>query len=145
MDYIAADDPTAVREAIRRVLSNERSNMYPQPDGNYRARSVLRDPARPDGVQGRAALLEYLRKLLAVYPDWVWRADAVFPIDGGFTLRWKAEIPVKGTVIHETGLDLVLVENGLVTRNEVYFDRSALLGAIPDTGRHRGTPRDRLG
>ena len=41
MDYIAADDPTAVREAIRRVLSNERINMYPQPDGSYRARSVL--------------------------------------------------------------------------------------------------------
>ena len=47
-----------------------------------------------------------------------------------FTLRWKAEIPAKGTVIHEAGLDLVLVENGLVTRNEVYFDRSALLAAI---------------
>ena len=89
-----------------------------------------RDPARPEGVQGKAALLEYLRKLLAVYPDWVWRADAVFPIEGGFTLRWKAEIPVRGKVIHETGLDLVLVAGGLVTRNEVYFDRSALLAAM---------------
>ena len=54
----------------------------------------------------------------------------MFPIEGGFTLRWKAEIPVGGKVIHETGLDLVLVENGLVKRNEVYFDRSALVAAM---------------
>ncbi len=89
-----------------------------------------RDPAKPDGIHGRSALLAYFRKLLAAFPEWVWRADGVFPVEGGFTLRWKAEIPVKGTVIHETGLDLVLVEDGLVTRNEVYFDRSALLAAM---------------
>ena len=89
-----------------------------------------RDPAKPDGVQGKAALLSYFRKLLAAFPDWIWRADAVFPIEGGFTLRWKAEIPVNGKVIYEAGLDLVLVEGGLVTRNEVYFDRSGLLAAM---------------
>lgn len=103
------------------------------------------DPAKPDGVQGKTALLEYLRKLLAIYPDWIWRADDVFPIERGFTLRWKAEIPVKGKVIHEAGLDLVLVEDGLVTRNEVYFDRSALLAAMKSRGVRsveRRRPRD---
>jgi hypothetical protein len=54
----------------------------------------------------------------------------VFPIEGGFTLRWKAEILVKGKVVHETGLDLVLVESGLVKRNEVCFDRSGLPAAM---------------
>lgn len=49
---------------------------------------------------------------------------------GRLLLAEKAEIPVKGTIIHETGLDIVLVEHGLVTRNEVYFDRSALLAAM---------------
>ena len=89
-----------------------------------------RDPAKPDGIHGKAALLKYLRRLLARFPDWIWRADSVFPIKGGFTLRWEAEIPVNGQVIHETGLDLVLVEGGLVKRDEVYFDRSALLAAM---------------
>jgi len=65
-----------------------------------------RDPAKPDGIHGKAALLSYLRRLLARFPDWIWRADSVFPSKGGFTLRWEAEIPVNGEVIHETGLDL---------------------------------------
>jgi hypothetical protein len=60
-------------------------------------------PPKPDGIVGKPALLAYLRKLLAAFPDWIWRADDGFPIEGGFTLRWKAEIPVKGKVIHETG------------------------------------------
>jgi hypothetical protein len=89
-----------------------------------------RDPAKPDGVRGRAALLAYFRKLLAGFPNWVWRADDVFPLDGGFALRWKAEIPIGKTVVHETGMDLVYVKDGLVTRNEVYFDRAALLAAL---------------
>ncbi len=51
-------------------------------------------------------------------------------VDGGFTLRWKARIPVGDVVVEESGLDLVLVEDGLITRNEVYFDRTALLRAM---------------
>jgi len=87
-------------------------------------------PAKPGGVKGRPAILAYFRKLLAAFPDWVWQCDEVFPIDGGFTGRWKAVIPVGDTVIHETGLDLVLIEHDLITVNEVYFDRSALLAAM---------------
>ena len=94
-----------------------------------------RDPAKPDGIHGKAALLGYFKKLLATFPDWVWTADDVFPVDGGFALRWKARIPVGEKVIEETGMDLVLVENGKVTRNEVYFDRAALLGAVEENRR----------
>jgi hypothetical protein len=89
-----------------------------------------RDPARPQSVQGRAALLAYLRALLARNPAWSWEVDEIFPLDGGFALRWRATIPVGATVVHETGLDLVLVEGGRITRNEVYFDRAALLEAL---------------
>jgi len=89
-----------------------------------------RDPARPEGVRGKAALLAYFRKLLAANPNWVWTADDVFPVEGGFVARWKADIPVGKTVIHETGMDLIYVKDGLVTRNEVYFDRAALLAAM---------------
>lgn len=96
----------------------------------YAENASYRDPARPAGLRGREALLAYFRKLLAVNPNWVWTADAVFPIEGGFALRWKARIPVGAAVVEETGLDLVLVEGGLVTRNEVYFDRTALLAMI---------------
>jgi hypothetical protein len=89
-----------------------------------------RDPAVPDGIRGREALLAYLRKLLMRFPDWVWTADEVFPVNGGFVLLWKAEIPVGRRVVRETGMDLVLVSGDLVVRNEVHFDRSALLAAL---------------
>jgi hypothetical protein len=96
----------------------------------YADEAFYRDPARPAGVQGRAALLAYLRALLARFPAWTWEADEIFPCAGGFALRWRATIPVGGTVVRETGLDLVLVAGGRITRNEVYFDRAALLAAM---------------
>ena len=91
-----------------------------------------RDPSKPEGIQGKPALLAYFRKLLATFPDWVWTVDDVWPVDGGFVLRWKAKIPVGGMVVQEDGMDLVLVRDGLVTRNEVYFDRAALLEAMKE-------------
>jgi hypothetical protein len=45
-------------------------------------------------------------------------------------LRWRASIPTGRIVIRETGMDIVLVEKGLITRNEVYFDRSRLLAEL---------------
>jgi len=101
----------------------------------YSINAFYRDPAKPDGLKGRDQILGYFRKLLEKYPDWVWTADDVFPIEGGFALRWKAEIPFVGKVIQETGMDLVLVENGKVTHNEVYFDRAALLYATMKQGK----------
>ena len=96
-----------------------------------------RDPAKPEGVYGKAALLAYFRKLLKTFPDWVWTAEEVFPIERGFILRWRARIPVGSMIVQESGMDLVLVENGLVTRNEVYFDRSALLAAMKEQERRK--------
>lgn len=83
-----------------------------------------RDSANPEGVEGKPAFLAYLRQLLARFPDWVWQAESIIPMEGGFVLRWRATIPVGGTVLDETGLDLVLVNQGRITRNEVYFDRA---------------------
>ncbi|MBI4703039.1 MAG: nuclear transport factor 2 family protein [Deltaproteobacteria bacterium] len=94
-----------------------------------------RDPARPEGIRGKPALRAYLGRLLAAFPDWVWSAQDVFPIEGGFVLRWQARIPVGAALVEETGLDLVLVQGGLVVHNEVYFDRSALLAAMARAGR----------
>ena len=37
----AKEDPVAAREALRRMLDNGRIEMHPQPDGSYRAESVI--------------------------------------------------------------------------------------------------------
>ena len=99
----------------------------------YAPDAFYRDPATPGGLVGRDALRAYFTKLLARNPAWTWTADEVWPLaDGqGFALRWKAVIPVGAAVVHETGLDLVQVHQGLIARNEVYFDRAALLAARP--------------
>jgi hypothetical protein len=90
-----------------------------------------RDPAVPQGLRGKAALLAYLRKLLAVNPDWRWYAVELFETPGGFTGKWRAEIPVKGQIVEEFGVDIVEVDDaGLIRRNEVYFDRAALLKVL---------------
>jgi len=67
----------------------------------YAEDCFYRDPAKPEGIRGKSGLLQYLRKLLAAFPDWTWEAEDVFPVTGGFALRWKATIPVAGKVIVE--------------------------------------------
>ena len=88
------------------------------------------DPAHPSGLVGHEALLAYFTKLLAHNPDWVWVAEEIIPTATGCTLKWKAQIPVPGKQMTLYGLDIVEIENGKITRNEVYFDRVPWLKAI---------------
>ncbi len=94
----------------------------------YSDDAFYRDPARPDGLRGEE-LLPYFRKLLAKNPGWVWEPVEILPTAKGFCLKWRATIPNGGTVVHETGLDIVETRDGKITRNEVYFDRVSLLAS----------------
>jgi SnoaL-like domain len=87
------------------------------------------DPAIPQGVEGRAALLEYFRRLLGRYPDWEWTNVRAIPLEDGFLNVWHARVPVDGGDIEFEGVCTVQLRDGLIRRNEVYFDRSALLAA----------------
>lgn len=82
------------------------------------------DPAKRDGLQGKGQIQPYFEKLLAANPLWVWIVLEVIPTEKGFTLKWKARIPVGDKMLEETGLDIVEMKAGLITRNEVWFDRS---------------------
>ncbi|WP_028007739.1 YybH family protein [Solimonas flava] len=89
------------------------------------------DPGVPAGVRGKDALLAYFRKLLAYNPDWIWRQIEGIPMEDGFLNKWSAQIPVGTEVMEVIGVCLVqLDDNGRIRRNEVYFDRSALLARI---------------
>lgn len=81
------------------------------------------DPANTDGIKGKEPLEEYFRKLLQRNPDWVWKADEVIPTEKGFTLKWKAEIPLSNKTLTIFGLDIVELKEGKISRNEVFFDR----------------------
>jgi hypothetical protein len=89
------------------------------------------DPGVPGGVQGKPALLEYFRKLLAQNPEWVWTQIEGIPLEDGFLNKWRASIPVGSAVLDVIGVCFVqLDDSGKIRRNEVYFDRSALLAEI---------------
>ncbi|HPA72135.1 MAG TPA: nuclear transport factor 2 family protein [Spirochaetota bacterium] len=96
----------------------------------YAQDAFYSDPTVKNGLKGRDALLPYFTKLLGNNPEWKWTREEVFPAEKGFTLKWKAVIPVRGAEIVEYGLDIVEVKGGLITRNEVYFDTRALIAAI---------------
>jgi len=96
----------------------------------YSKDAFYRDPAKPDGLKGRAKILPYFKKLLAANPNWLWEAIEVFPTTRGFVAKWKATIPVGPKVMIEYGMDIVEVENGKVKRNEVFFNTSYLLSAL---------------
>lgn len=88
------------------------------------------DPARPHGLKGRAELRPYFVKLLGSNPEMVWTRERLWPIAGGFVVTWTARIPVGGDVVVERGADVVLLRDGRIAENEVYFDRSRWMAAL---------------
>lgn len=98
----------------------------------YTEDAFYSDPAVPDGIRGREALLAYFRALLARFPDWKWTQTGATPMEGGFLNHWHASVPVGAAVIECDGVCTVRLRNGLIEHNEVFFDRSELLTAIAE-------------
>jgi len=93
----------------------------------YSEDAFYSDPVIPQGVQGKLALLAYFKALLAKNPNWVWKQRRSTPLQDGFANFWRAEIPRKdGTLAVCEGLCLVQLREGLIYRNEVFFDTRKL-------------------
>jgi len=89
------------------------------------------DAGIPDGANGKDELLAYFRKLLGQNPNWVWTQIEAIPMEGGFLNKWLAKIPVGENIIECIGLCFVQFDDqGKISRNEVYFDRTELVAAI---------------
>ena len=95
----------------------------------YTEDAFYRDPAMPNGISG-AELLPYFKKLLARNPNWKWDVVEIFPFENGCCLKWKANIPIGNEMIQEIGLDIVEFKGEKISRNEVYFDRTAFFSAV---------------
>ena len=94
----------------------------------YSDDALYLDPGIPGGVRGKKELLAYFSKLLGNNPDWVWTQIEPIPMEGGFLNKWLAKIPVGSTTIECTGVCfLQFDDDGLIRRNEAYFDRSELI------------------
>ena len=107
-----------------------------QPDkllGFYTEDALYLDPANKQGLKGHKELLPYFSKLLRFNTDWRWKAMEIISTGKGFTLKWEASIPVGTTTLIEHGLDIVEMQDGKISRNEVYFDRTAWMKALAES------------
>lgn len=86
----------------------------------YSPGTVYMDPQVPNGVKGRDALSTYLQTLFSSTPSMTYKPEAVWAIDGGFCGRWYCDIGDRGKEGKLRGFDLVLLDGGLITHNEVY-------------------------
>jgi len=89
----------------------------------YTEDAFYSDPAKPNGLMGKEQLFAYFKKLLQRNPNWKWTIVEIFETEKGFTLKWKAEIPIGLENLIIYGLDIVEITNNKISRNEVYFDR----------------------
>jgi hypothetical protein len=128
MPGLNALDAHEAREFAERWLPAWTGNDPERLASFYADDAYYADPAIPNGVRGRAHLLAYFRKLLARYPDWVWTQRGSIPLADGFLNEWHASIPVGPGRVELDGVCTVQLRANLIYRNEVYFDRSALLG-----------------
>lgn len=91
-----------------------------------------RDPNTRGLIEGADAFRRYLTKLFANWKmHWSMR-EAFLLADGrSSAFLWRARLePVAGGAAAEVdGMDLAIVSDGKLARNEVYFDRAALAAA----------------
>ena len=88
------------------------------------------DPNTRGDIIGRDSMRRYLTRLFAAW-KMTWSAREVFDLVGqdGVALLWRATFVRTGEdkVIEVDGMDLVVLHGDRVARNEVYFDRTALV------------------
>ena len=90
---------------------------------------VYRDPNTRGEVRGAAAFGRYLGKMFALW-EMHWHVDRVYPFSDaeGAAALWTATLKFRngGEPVPVAGMDLTLVRDGRLSRNEVFFDRVAI-------------------
>jgi len=127
MSTFSAFDAVQAREFAERWLPAWTGNDPERLVAFYTDDVFYSDPAIPLGIRGRARLLDYFRKLLARNPNWIWKHRGSIPLADGFLNEWHASIPDGNRVVEADGVCTVQLRGDLIYRNQVYFDRSALI------------------
>jgi ketosteroid isomerase-like protein len=97
----------------------------------YTEDCVYLDPNTRGAVVGHDALRRYLTRLFRDWNmHWTLREFHLFADGTGGAFLWRARLtPAAGGKTTEVdGMDLVVIRDERLCRNEVYFDRMTLLG-----------------
>ncbi|RJP32109.1 MAG: nuclear transport factor 2 family protein [Actinobacteria bacterium] len=103
----------------------------------YTEDAIYVDPNTRGAVKGSEAFRRYLAKLFAAWQmHWSLREAFLFAGGNGCGVLWHASIrrTGDGREVEFDGMDLVMVRDDLIERNEVYFDRAALLPLLEASG-----------
>lgn len=95
----------------------------------YTTDLVYKDPNTRGEIRGAQVFGRYLEKMFTLW-EMHWQVEAVHPFrdtDGAAAL-WTATLRLRagGEATRISGMDLALVSDGKLSRNEVYFDRTPL-------------------
>jgi len=98
--------------------------------GFYTTDAFYSDPAIPDGVRGRPALIRYFEKLLGDNPRWVWKHERGVPLRDGFLNHWVATAPIGDRILTYRGVCSVQLRDGVIYRNQVFCDTHPFRSAL---------------
>jgi ketosteroid isomerase-like protein len=121
---------TDLERLARRVLDAWNAHDVERVVACYTPDLVYRDPGTRGEVRGADAMRRYLTRM---FRSWRmhWTAREFFPFEGadGAAFLWRASLtPLGGgTTVEVEGMDLAVFEGERLKRNEVYFDRAALV------------------
>jgi ketosteroid isomerase-like protein len=127
-------DQKAMGERAAAVLAAWNRHDVDRVVACYTEDCIYRDPNTRGVVEGQQALRRYLVRLFHDWRmHWSLREFFAFADGGGGAFLWDATLtPAAGGTIREvSGMDLVRLRGEKLSRNEVYFDRMALVGEQP--------------
>lgn len=118
-------------ELTEKILAAWNSQDVERTVACYTEDCVYIDPNTRGAVEGRDALRRYLTKLFARWKmHWSLREFFPFSVEDGGAFLWHASLtPAAGGKTAEIdGMDLAVLRDDRLARNEVYFDRMKVMG-----------------
>lgn len=123
-------DSEKMYELADRFLTAWNSQDVDRVAATYTDDVVYRDPNTRGEINGSEDFKRYLEKLFAAWEmTWSLREAYLFEGGGGCSALWHATIRKAGgaKVVEFDGMDLILVRDERISRNEVWFDRAVLV------------------
>jgi SnoaL-like domain len=87
-------------------------------------------PELPSPIQGRGAVMEYLRAFLEIAPDLVVRPLAAAANGELLFVHFRAEATIGGRPVAWEGVDRFELESGRAVRGIGFFDTTAIRDAV---------------
>ena len=122
-----------VYEFAEKFLSAWNSQNVDSVIACYTEDCIYLDPNTDGPVKGHNALRKYLTRLFQEWKmKWSLREFFLFSDDNGGAFLWHASLTPSagGKTIEVDGMDLIIMHGNRMCRNEVYFDRMAVLNAL---------------